>query len=99
MSFALTNRFRSTLPASQSEQAKPRVAPVAVPMTPPPALPPACDAVPLGFWRGKALPTGTGPIGVRDESTEAKWVLRLELPDSGIGDRLDFYQAVACIVW
>src|SRR3954451_8786144 len=100
MSFALRNRFRSIPPASQSEQAKPRVAPVAVPMTPPPALPPAGDAVPLGLWRGKALAMGAGQISVREvKPAEAKWVLKLELPNSGLGDYLDFYQSFACLVW
>ena len=76
----------------------PRVAPVMVPMRAPPALPPAGDTVPLDLWRGKALVTG-GKIDVCEvESADAEWVLKLDLPDTGVGEYVDFYQAVGCLI-
>ena len=77
----------------------PRVAPVMVPMRAPPALPPAGDAVPLDLWRGKALVTG-GKIDVCEvESADAKRVLKLDVPDTGVGEYVDFFQAVGSIIW
>ena len=36
---------------------------------------------------------------VKSNLLNAEWVLKLDLPDTGVGEYVDFYQAVGCLIW